>query len=344
MSTKLSDIAIKNSEIMAAFAPMHKWINTLEHPSMAFLGNTMAHTAAITHSLENTFRNAGIFDASRIISDKFKKRSITSSLSSNEKWLASIASISVNQHKISKAITGSIFNLPTFPETIIPKTLISGGFFGTTLLNNYTSHLAGLHSTLLGLNAQIALKGFTGIEPDFLEKFTATTAEAAYITKEFTDNNFSTKADITRLETFIGKTLENFKEDVLIQIKSKSTFDLVNLWVAIIGILLTIFTIIQTCQAKNKQTKEYATTQEVAILKSFVDTTFRNAIGESAIHAIAATNCHLRNKPFQKCRGFYTIRAGEPVHVLEGNHKWLRITIISITDSFPITGWVEKNI
>jgi ApbE superfamily uncharacterized protein (UPF0280 family) len=100
---------------------------------------------------------------------------------------------------------------------------------------------------------------------------------------------------------------------------------------------------VQTCQSQNQPQRDSITKEEIDGLKKYVDEKFQKALNEAAIKAETRIKCYIRYNPNQKSRGFFQIKAGQIVHIIEARHKWVRITVTDPTDSLPITGWIMKK-
>lgn len=214
------------------------------------------------------------------------------------------------------------------------------------VLWGYDNKLTSLQSALKGISSQIALKGFALADEDFLDDFNSTTQEAVAITEEVTKTEYVTTEAIAKLENFIGTSFEKLKESVSDQIntKRKSPLELVGLWVNILGILITILSMIQTHQAQNQPASTHvATKEDVAGLKEFVSQKFEKALEQTTIEAILRIDCNLRYNPSQKSIGFFRLKTGQSVRIIDTKHKWVRIAIIDPADNLPLMGWVMRK-
>ena len=345
MSDSLHEMINKTAAMKEAISPITKWLEIYKNPVWATLQKNNLYTSGMSDIIQQWMKKPTYFDAFKNLQDEARQRTIKGKFFFNDSWWNSMAAITTNQHNISASLAKSIAMIPpnAKAQAGIPSFLHTA--FEPTYPLHYTNKLATLQSTLRGISSQIAFKGFGGLDNDLLEKFTTTTNEAVTITQEITEKEFATKADIARLETFIGTTLEAFKDEINNQIKktAKSPFALINLWAAIIGIILTIFTIIQTCQSQQQSQKDSVTKEEVQELRQYVDEKFREALKEATFVAKVRTNCHLRYNPSPKSRGFFQIKTGEIVNIIEIRHKWVRIAVTDPTDNLPIMGWIPKK-
>jgi hypothetical protein len=345
MSGELNEMIKKAAAIKAAIAPVERWMEIYKNPAWAALQKNNLYTSSINDMVHQWMKKPAHFDAFKNLQNVTKQRTIKGKFLFSDSWWDSMAAITTNQHNISAVLSKNLAMMPAYAKAQagIPSLLHTA--FDPASPLHYTSKLATLQATLKGISSQIAFKGFGGLDNDLLEKFTTTTNEAVTIAQEITEKEFATKADIARLEIFIGTTLESFKEDIKDQIKktAKSPFALINLWATIIGIILTIFTIIQTCQSQHQPSGDSVTKEEVQELKQYVDEKFHEALYEAALAVKVRTNCHLRYNPSQKSKGFFQIKVGEIVHIIETRHKWARIAVTDRTDNLPITGWVLKK-
>ncbi|TMI63723.1 MAG: SH3 domain-containing protein [Bacteroidetes bacterium] len=345
MNKGLEDILKRSTEINATIAPMNKMMKSYGLVDWGRISTTIPHLSGINSMLSKTLRGAGIFNLATTLPPDPVQRIIRGTMFGNPEWLKAITAVSANQHSISESLAKSLEGLGSLSRVSSKQADISRAIFGGWSQEMLKSSLTGLHSTLLGVNTKIAIKGLSRIEPGFWERFTQTTQEAAVITKELTETEYATKNDIAKLEAFIENKLAGFQQEIseTFNKKSPSRFELMDFWVTVLSIILSIVAILQTCQLQNEKNPEAATHGQVIELKQFVGEKFRRVLENISVLAEVRINCNLRMKPTKKSKGFFRVSAGDTVNVLEGNHKWVRITIMDEDDSFPITGWVEKK-
>lgn len=348
MNNNFQDMIKQSIAAKAALEPINSWIGIYQNPALKAVQSNKLLTSSISEVMQQMFKKPAHFDSVSNFNDIVQNRTIKGIGLFNNQWWSLTNAIATNQHSISAAIEKTVTIVDAYEKAKgISKTITGlGSFFETTFPFGYSSKLATLETTLKGLSSQIAFRGYNQFGTEFLENFSTATDEAVAITRKITEKEYTTKDDIKELETFIGETIEDFSNSIKEKIEktAKSPFALVSLWVAIIGTLLTIFTICQSLlQTQNSPHEDAATTEEIQQLKQYVDEQFKEALNEASIKAKTRITCHLRYKPSGKSMCISCLKPGEIVHIIEGRHKWVRITVIDAADNLPITAWILRK-
>jgi len=342
MNEDLQDFFRKTTAMQAAIAPMTAWHKMFSSPATDLLQKNRYATTTMADMVGQMFKKPSFFDAEAVIK-MHSQRNISRIILDNTKLLDSVGIIARNQKSIS-----SMFSTSAFLQNRLIKSQIATPSFAAALnpsLLGYNTKVTALQSALKGLGSQMAVKGIALADEDFFERFQSTTNEALAITQELTQTEYVTTESIAKLEAFIGTSLEKLSVEVTQQIKAsdKSPTALLNLWVGILGILFTIYTIIQPLLVNDKPEQNVVVKKEVEELKQFVGAKFEEALKSSAPAAVLRLDCNLRYNPSQKDSGFFRVRAGQEVHILDTKHKWVRITIIDTADNLPVMGWVMRK-
>ncbi|MBS4065284.1 MAG: SH3 domain-containing protein [Chitinophagaceae bacterium] len=256
-------------------------------------------------------------------------------------------SILSNQHNISAAITKRVSIADAYRAATYNYPAVTGirSFFETTFLSQYSNKLITLDAALKGLSAQITVKGHLFSDDELLEQFSETTGKAAIITAELIEKNYVTREDIEKLKVFIEEQFQEIGKRIEENIErtAKSPFAKLSLWVGIIGIIFTIWQILQPLISPNLADENAATQEDIQNLMEFTNKRLEESLSIAGIKAEARIANHLRLKPNSKSKCLFCIKPGETVHIIESNHKWVRVTVIDPSDNLPLTGWVMRK-
>lgn len=307
--------------IQAAIAPMTAWQKMFSNPTLEAIQKNRFASATVGDLVTEIFKKPVLAESATVM-DAFLKQDKSRTIVGKPLNWATIAAIAGNQRRINCLLANA------FPQTIYDKQKDFATLFTPALAPNFWNFTNKVHSLQLGLagiGKQIALKGLAGVNAKLLETFEKTTQEAIAITEKITQTEYATQESIAKLETFIGTSLQKFMDDVSDQIKAtgKSPVALIGLWVGILGILFTIFSMAQTYLAQNQQAPQAATKESLKELKTFIGIRFEEALKSSATEAVLRIDCNLRSRPVRKSKGFFRIGTGATVHIMDAKRKWV---------------------
>lgn len=344
MSDNLGKIMKHAITVKAAMSPIHNWSRIYQSTAIdAIRKNKFLSAAAVLPSM---FRS-DYFNPFSTYNEVVLSKAMKGVLPFNSTLLDVTNTIFTNQQHISSAIAKSIRLFDAYDR--VPSLNFEAfgltSFLKTAFPHEYTNRLISLDSALKSLSAQITYRENIQQNAIFLERFSETTERAVAITTELTEKHYATKEDIRNLEIFIEETIEAFSRNINEKIDktAKSSFAKLNLWVGIISTLLTLFTIYQSLQPQDRPQEQIVSKDDIQGLITTIDERFRNALDEAGLKAKARISCHLRYKPNAKSKCLLCVQAGESVHIIESNHKWVRIAVIDPSDNLPITGWVLRK-
>ena len=342
MSEDLNDYFRKITSIQRAIEPVLKWQKVFATPLSATLSKNYLPSAAAAVLVSHVFKQPSFFDSAAVMQANLQGNKFKAILG-NAKLLDAVGAIAKNQQNIFSTLFPKGLAQNTFINRQVPMPSFTAALDAN--LWGYTSKIATVQSALQGLSSKIAAKGIGGINVEFLNSFQTTTSQAVAISQEIAKTEYATKENIAKLEAFIGSSLEKFKEGVSEQIKAtgKSPMAIIALWVGIFGILVTLWSILQTYQSPSAPSSQAATHQDMHDLKQFVGAQFKDALAFATIEATIRINCNLRYQPALNSNGFFRLKAGEPVRILDANHKWVRIAVIDPNDNLPVMGWVLRK-
>lgn len=343
MSNDLHDLLKTSREIKGTLAPVQFWKHFLTTPIDRTIKSNFTYTG-LSSVFADLMKNPLVENKNSIdrILEGIRPKN---GLGADNPLLNSILAITGNQYDITSSLTRSLTSVMGFPRPQAATPSFLQNVFAAPVVD-YNRKISSLNSVLTGLSSQITAKSFIGIDPELLQRFTTTTKQAAAITTEITEKEFATTDDILKLETFIGSSLEEFKQTVTEQIHkaSKSRVNLISLWVTVFSVLVTIFAIVQTCISTATQpATDAATSEQVKELKEFVERKFEETLKSTTTEARTRINCGLKFKPRSNGNTIYTLKAGDTIHIIRTYHKWAQITVIDPADHLPVSGWILKK-
>jgi hypothetical protein len=333
--------------INAAIAPTHSLMAKLYGPAMNAMRLNQTFTSRNEAAISKVFRSAIHINAVELYKDIFQNKTAKGITMFNNPLWKLTDSILSNQHFISAAISKSVTHMDAYDRARNINQVITGSvsFWEKAFPKSYNNKLTSLDAALKGLSAQITFKGYEQSNDELLEQFSVVTGKAASLTASLTESSYATKEDFEKLKIFIDEQFENLAKRVELKIEktARSPFAKLSLWVSIIGVIFTIWQMLQPSITPNGSNANSATKEDIQKLIDYADERFKEALAKAGFKAETRITCHLRYKPSSKSKCMFCIKPGEIVHIIESNHKWVRVSVIDSLDNLPITGWVMRK-
>ena len=145
--------------------------------------------------------------------------------------------------------------------------------------------------------------------------------------------------NLRRIETLITQSFEKLQFDIKAISNSKSQN--IGLWVTIISILLTLYSILQPFILSDSKNTEYK--KEIIQMKTDLMNKLDSVFKQIGKTTVIRTKCRIRMKPKSRSLIIYTLPPFTQVNIIETNHKWIKITYKENPEALPITGWILKK-
>lgn len=219
----------------------------------------------------------------------------------------------------------------------ILKSLNTSNF--SKIFKEYNSTISPFYSSLGTLGSAINKRGLTKNDNSILKQFEVVTEMAANTTETISKEPDSVIENLKRIEAFIFESVEKLQIDIANIPNSKSAN--IGLWVNIISILLTLYTILQPLLKSD--TRDEATRTQIERMQTVLVAKLDSITKLMGKSAIIMTKCNVKWNPKKRTIILCTLLPYTQVNVIETNHKWCKITYKKNPNDLPITGWVLKK-